>query len=564
MKFNDFEYSRPDMPSFKADFEAAIQTFSEASDLKTQDEAMRHINDLRSSFDSMNQIASIRYTQDTTNEQYVVEQQFFDEQLPVFQELESKFYQALIDSQFKDELQDKWGKQLFDIAAAKVKTISPEVVEDLKRENQLASSYTKLIASAKITFEGKERNLQELTPFEQDLDRDMRKRASEAKWGFFEKNGDEIDRIFDELVKVRHQIAVKLGYENYVPLAYNRLMRTDYDAKMIANYRQQVLEEVVPVAVELRQRQAKRLGLDSLAYYDTPLTFNTGNPTPKGNPDWIVENGQKMYADLSPETDEFFNFMLDNDLMDLVSRKGKATGGYCNFISNQKAPFIFSNFNGTSHDINVLTHEAGHAFQVYMSRNYSVPEYNWPTYEACEIHSMSMEFFAWPWMESFFKNDTEKFKFEHLNDSVLFLPYGVSIDEFQHFVYENPDASPKERKAAWRSIEKKYLPWMDYSDNDFLEEGSFWQKQAHLFFTPFYYIDYTLAQVCAFQFWKRANENREDAFADYVKLCKAGGSQSFLSLVEYANLNSPFEDGCIKEAMVPIKEYLETVDDMVL
>ncbi|MGB0930412.1 MAG: M3 family oligoendopeptidase [Chitinophagales bacterium] len=564
MKFNDFEYSRPDMSSFKADFEAAIQTFSEASELKAQDEAMSRINDLRSAFDSMNQIAAIRYTQDTTNEQYVVEQQFFDEQLPVFQELESKFYQALIDSRFKDALEEKWGKQLFDIAAAKVKTISPEVVEDLKRENQLASSYTKLLASAKILFEGKERNLQELTPFEQDLNRDMRKRASEAKWGFFEKNAGEIDRIFDELVKVRHLIATKLGYENYVPLAYNRLMRTDYDAKMVANYRQQVLEEVVPVAAELRQRQAKRLGLDSLAYYDTMLTFNTGNPTPKGNPDWIVENGKKMYADLSPETDEFFNFMLDNDLMDLVSRKGKATGGYCNFISNQKAPFIFSNFNGTSGDINVLTHEAGHAFQVYMSRNYSVPEYNWPTYEACEIHSMSMEFFAWPWMESFFKNDTEKFKFEHLNDSVLFLPYGVSIDEFQHFVYENPDASPKERKAAWRNIEKKYLPWMDYSENDFLEEGSFWYKQAHLFFTPFYYIDYTLAQVCAFQFWKRANDNREDAFADYVKLCKAGGSQSFLKLVEYANLNSPFEDGCIKEAMVPIKAYLETVDDMVL
>ncbi|MEZ4887119.1 MAG: M3 family oligoendopeptidase [Chitinophagales bacterium] len=564
MKFNDFEYSRPDMPTFKASFEAAIQTFSAASELDAQSEAMIQINKLRSSFDSMNQIAAIRYTQDTANEQYVAEQQFFDEQSPVFQELESKFYQALIDSQFREALQEKWGKQLFDIAAAKIKTISPEVVEDLKRENHLASSYTKLLASAKILFEGKERNLQELTPFEQDLDRDVRKRASEAKWGFFEKNGAEIDRIFDELVKVRHQIATKLGYENYVPLAYNRLMRTDYDAKMVANYRQQVLEEVVPVAAELRERQAKRLGLDKLKYYDTSLTFNTGNPTPKGNPDWIVENGKKMYADLSPETNEFFNFMLDNDLMDLVSRKGKATGGYCNYISNQKSPFIFSNFNGTSHDINVLTHEAGHAFQVYMSRNYQVPEYNWPTYEACEIHSMSMEFFAWPWMESFFKNDTEKFKFEHLNDSVLFLPYGVSIDEFQHFVYENPEASPKERKAAWRSVEKKYLPWMDYSDNDFLEEGSFWQKQAHLFFTPFYYIDYTLAQVCAFQFWKRANENREDAFADYVKLCKAGGSQSFLKLVDYANLNSPFEDGCIKDAMVPIKEYLEMVDDMVL
>ncbi len=564
MKFNEFEYQRPNMATFKADFEGRIQQFDQSDSITLQNEIMEQINDLRSFFDSMNQIASIRYTQDTTNEHYVAEQKFFDEELPIFQELEAKFYQSLISSPFKAELQEQWGKQLFDIAAAKVKTISSEVVEDLKQENLLASSYTKLIASAKIQFDGKVLNLQEMTPFEQHSDRDVRRRANAAKWTFYEQNGVEIDRIFDELVKVRHKIATQLGYENYVPLAYNRLMRTDYDAQMVAGYRQQVLEEVVPVAVQLRERQAKRLGLDKLAYYDISLTFNTGNPTPKGSPDWIVENGQKMYTELSPETDEFFNFMLDNDLMDLVSRKGKATGGYCNFISNQKAPFIFSNFNGTSHDINVLTHEAGHAFQVYMSRNYAVPEYNWPTYEACEIHSMSMEFFAWPWMESFFKNDTEKFKFEHLNDSVIFLPYGVAIDEFQHYVYENPHVSPLERKTAWRNIEKKYLPWMDFSENSFLDQGAYWQRQTHLFHTPFYYIDYTLAQVCAFQFWKKATENREDAFADYVKLCKAGGSQPFLQLVDYANLNSPFEDGCIKETMVPIKAYLETVDDTVL
>lgn len=564
MKFNEFEYQRPDMATFKADFEGQIEQFDQSDSVAVQNKIMEQINELRSFFDSMNQIAAIRYTQDTTNVHYVAEQKFFDEQLPVFQELEAKFYESLISSSFKAELQEQWGKQLFDIAAAKVKTISAEVVNDLKQENLLASSYTKLIASAKIQFDGKVLNLQEMTPFEQHSDRNVRRRANAAKWAFYEKNGAEIDRIFDELVKVRHKIATQLGYENYVPLAYNRLMRTDYDAKMVAGYRQQVLEEVVPVAVQLRERQAKRLGLEKLAYYDISLTFNTGNPTPKGNPDWIVENGQKMYAELSPETDEFFNFMLDNDLMDLVSRKGKATGGYCNYISNQKAPFIFSNFNGTSHDINVLTHEAGHAFQVYMSRNYAVPEYNWPTYEACEIHSMSMEFFAWPWMESFFKNDTEKFKFEHLNDSVIFLPYGVAIDEFQHYVYENPHVSPLERKTAWRNIEKKYLPWMDFSENEFLAQGAFWQRQTHLFHTPFYYIDYTLAQVCAFQFWKKANENREDAFADYVKLCKAGGSQPFLQLVDYANLNSPFENGCIKETMVPIKVYLETVDDMVL
>ena len=263
-----------------------------------------------------------------------------------------------------------------------------------------------------------------------------------------------------------------------------------------------------------------------------------------------------MYEDLSKETGEFFKFMQENHLMDLVAKKGKAGGGYCTFIEDYKAPFIFSNFNGTSGDIDVLTHEAGHAFQVYSSRHFEIPEYYWPTYEACEIHSMSMEFFTWPWMDLFFKEDTDKYKFSHLSDALLFLPYGVSVDEFQHWVYENPEATPKERKLQWREIEKKYLPHKDYEGNDYLENGGFWQRQGHIYNSPFYYIDYTLAQICAFQFWKRSRENQEEAWADYVKLCKLGGSMSFTKLVEAANLISPFEDGCVESVVGEIETWL--------
>jgi M3 family oligoendopeptidase len=253
--------------------------------------------------------------------------------------------------------------------------------------------------------------------------------------------------------------------------------------------------------------------------------------------------------------------MQENNLMDLVAKKGKAGGGYCTYIENYKSPFIFSNFNGTSGDIDVLTHEAGHAFQVYSSRHFEIPEYYWPTYEACEIHSMSMEFFTWPWMELFFEEDTDKYKFSHLSDALLFLPYGVSVDEFQHWVYENPEATPKERKLKWREIEKKYLPHKDYDGNKYLENGGFWQRQGHIYNSPFYYIDYTLAQICAFQFWKRSRENQEEAWADYVNLCKLGGSMSFTKLVEAANLISPFEAGCVESVVGVIENWLNSVDD---
>ena len=435
----------------------------------------------------------------------------------------------------------------------------------MQQENKLVSEYNKLVASAQIEFDGKTLTLAQLGPYGESTDRAVRKAARETSANFFAKNEEKFDELYDKLVKLRHKIATTLGYKNYVELGYINMDRVDYDAEMVSKFRDQVRDYIVPVATKLYERQAKRIGVQGdFKFYDEGLNFLTGNATPQGSPEWIVENGKKMYEELSPETGEFFNFMIDNDLMDLVAKKGKESGGYCTFIEDYNAPFIFSNFNGTSGDIDVLTHEAGHAFQVYSSRNIGIPEYLWPTYESCEIHSMSMEFFTWPWMELFFKEQTEKYKFSHLSSGLLFLPYGVSVDEFQHVVYENPEMTPAERKAAWKEIEAKYLPHRDYDGHAYLEAGGFWQRQAHIYASPFYYIDYTLAQICAFQFWKRSRENFEEAWKDYVHLCSLGGSLSFTNLVREAGLISPFEEGCVESVIGTIEDFLNSVDDTIL
>jgi M3 family oligoendopeptidase len=561
MKFSDFNYQRPNMEDMEQQFNNLLQNFSAAQSFEEQDKAMEAINNLRSQCESMREIAGIRHTIDTNNEYYQKEQDFFDEAQPIYQGIISKYYHALVNSKFRVELEQKWDKQLFSLAEFALKTFEPDIIEDLQMENRLSSEYTKLIASAQINFEGEERTLSQLVPFQLSTDRDMRKRANEAKYQFFVENEEKLDQIYDDLVKIRTKIARKLGYENFVQLGYTRMNRIDYNAEMVANFRKQVQEHIVPVATKLKEQQRKRIGVDKLTYYDDKFSYKTGNAAPKGNPEWIVENGKRMYAELSDETKEFFNFMFDNELMDLVSKKGKAGGGYCTYISKYKSPYIFSNFNGTAGDIDVLTHEAGHAFQVYSSRSYEVPEYGFPTNEACEIHSMSMEFFTWPWMELFFKEDVDKYKFSHLGGALLFIPYGVTVDEFQHFVYENPDATPAERKKAWRDIEKKYLPHRTYEENDYLERGGFWHQQGHIFEDPFYYIDYTLAQICALQFWKRANSGEKKAWDDYVALCKEGGSKPFLKLVKIANLKSPFEDGCVKSVIGDIEAWLDSIDD---
>lgn len=561
MKFSNIDYSRPDISKVEEKFNHLINLFENAENFEEQDALIKDINDLRMEFQTQSTIASIRYSIDTNDKEFEAEQDFFDSNGPVYEGLIHKYYSAIAKSKYRKELEEKWGKQLFDVAEVSLRTFSPEIIEDLKIENELKTDYTKLLASANIFFDGETRNLQGLIPYMESTDRETRKAANEAKWKFFEDNKGEFDRLYDELVKVRARMAKKLGYKNFVQMGYDRMGRTDYNAEMVANFRAQVLQYIVPIAVKLKHKQQARLGLDSFRYYDQPLDYKSGNAKPNGSPEWIVRCAKNMYSELSPETNEFFNFMLDNELMDLVNKTGKETGGYCTFIEKYKAPFIFSNFNGTMGDIEVLTHEAGHAFQAYSSRNFEIPEYFFPTSEACEIHSMSMEFLTWPWMNCFFKDQTEKFKYSHLKGSLVFIPYGVTVDEFQHWVYDNPDATPAERNNAWLDIEKKYLPYIDYDDNEFLKQGGRWQQQRHIYMSPFYYIDYCLAQICAFQFWKKSHENREEALADYLRLCKEGGSKSFLELVATAHLISPFKDGCIESFVGEIENWLMNFDD---
>ena len=561
MKFEEFTYTRPQMETLQADFSALLETFKQATSEEVAVDAFEKMDALRQAFSTMYNICYIRHSVNTKDEFYEAENNFFDQNNPTVTDLTNRFYKLLLVTPFRSALEAKWGKQLFVIAELSQKSFKPTILDDMKIENKLSSDYSKLKAGAKITFEGKDYNLSSIIPLVTSDDRATRKAASLAKWAFFEKNAAEFEKIYADQVQVRHRIAQKLGYKNFVELGYARMQRSDYDAAMVANFRKQIQEHIVPLASNLYERQRKRIGVDTFKFYDESYRFASGNAKPKGSPQWIVENAKKMYNELSPETATFFKYMNENNLMDLENKDGKATGGYCTYIDNHGAPYIFSNFNGTSGDIDVLTHEAGHAFQVYSSRNIGLSEYNWPTYEACEIHSMSMEFFTWPWMKLFFQEDVDKYKFSHLAGAVCFLPYGVAVDEFQHAVYENPNMTTGERNQVWRDIEQKYLPHRNYDGHAFLEKGTFWQRQSHIFASPFYYIDYTLAQICAFQFWKKDQEDHTEAWNDYLRLCQVGGSQSFLDLVKYANLRSPFEDGCVASVVGVVENWLNSVDD---
>ncbi|WP_233879264.1 M3 family oligoendopeptidase [Virgibacillus halodenitrificans] len=559
--FENFVYVRPDIKKEQELFYIFLADFRKAASVSEANKAIEKINEQRNRLSSLFNIVYIRSSIDTNDDFYQKERDFFDDIDPEITALHTAFYKELIKSPFRLELEKKWGKQLFDIADYTIKAFSEEVIQLLKEENKLTSAYAKLVASAQVEFQGEVYTLAQLSPFAQDQDRETRKKAIQASTGFFEKHQGEFDDLYDKLVKIRHKIATTLGYKNFIELGYIRMLRVDYDTTMVEKFRKQVREVIVPLVSKLYEKQKKRIGVNTLKFHDENFKFKSGNAKPKGDPQWIIENGKKMYEELSRETKDFFQYMLDRNLMDLEAKKGKEAGGYCTFVEDYQAPFIFANFNGTSGDVDVLTHEAGHAFQVYSSRNIGIPEYIWPTYESAEIHSMSMEFFTWPWMELFFKEETDKYKYTHLADGLQFIPYGVAVDEFQHQVYENPEWTPSDRKKAWKKLEEIYLPHREYDNNSYLAAGGFWQRQGHIYEVPFYYIDYTLAQICAFQFWKRSQENYQEAWEDYLKLCKLGGSKSFLGLLESANLQSPFKEGTIEAVVQTIEEWLDQVDD---
>ena len=546
MKFQEYKYERPNYKEIKESFLDLVNKIKSADSYKEQYKYIMELNDIRKHIETMSTLASIRNSINTADEFYEKETNYWDEHGPLYTELNSDFYKAIVNSKFKEEIINDFSEQFYKICEYSLKSFSPEIIPQLQEENKLMSRYTKLLASAKINFKGENLNLSGLYKYMLSQDRSERIEASKAYYNYFEKHEEEFDEIYDNLVKVRHDIAKKLGFSNFTELGYIRMHRTDYNPEMVVNLRRQILEYIVPLCNKLYEKQAKRLNLNKLTYIDENLEFLDGNATIKGDSAYIIENGIKMYKELSKETKEFFDFMLENNLMDLETKHNKSAGGYCTYIPDYKAPFIFSNFNGTSEDMDVLTHEAGHAFQLFMSRYIDMQEINFPTLDSCEIHSMSMEFITYPWMENFFKEDTDKYKFAHLCSAIKFLPYGVVVDEFQHIVYDNPNMTKDERKTVWRNLEKKYLPHRDYEDNKILEKGCWFFKQGHIFKDPFYYIDYVLAQICAFQFLKKMEENREEGWEDYLRICKVGGTQSFLQIVKTGKLISPFDDNCIK------------------
>lgn len=558
MKFSEMPYSRPDMEMLATATTETLAAMKAAPDAAGQIAAYDAFEKKIQTAGTMQQIAYIRHTINTKDEFYNAENDYMDEIGPKLQELTHQVNTALLESPYRAELEKHYGALMFKNLEIAARSFSPAIVELMQEENKLVSEYQNLYASATVEFDGKTMPLPLLGPYKQDPNRAVRKAAYEADAKFFDSHREELDTLYDKLVKVRNAQAKKMGLPNYIPLGYDRMGRNCYTAKDVAAFRDQIAEDMVPIVAKVKEAQRRRIGVEKLAFYDEPISFADGNAVPEGTPDEILAAGKKMYQELSPETAEFIDFMFDNELFDVLSRDGKAPGGYCTEIADYKSPFIFSNFNATAGDVDVLTHEAGHAFESYRAFKRELPSLlHSPTIEACECHSMSMEFLTAPWHHLFFGKQTEKYELGHCEDALVFIPYGCMVDEFQHKVYETPEMTPEERNELWLSLEKKYRPWIDFDQLPFYSRGGGWQRQLHIYEVPLYYIDYCMAQTVAFQFWNLSRENYAEAWKRYMTFVDKAGTQTFAELVESAGLKVPYHAGCIKEIGESISKWLE-------
>ena len=555
--FDDMVAPKPDLDAVRSAYARLRERYAAAESAEERLRVIRDWDSLREVVDTWMAMVHLRFSADTRDEAAKAEREERDRVAPKYTELAVDFKKMLLNDTHRPTLEAHFGPTAFALWDADARTFDPSIETELIEESKLCAEFAELHASAQIPFRGEMLNQSGIRRYTVDADRNTRVEANRARWGWFAENAADFDRIYGEMTTTRHSIARKLGYDNFVGLGYDRMSRVDYNRDDVESFRNEVRDCVVPLVAELRISQAQILGIDRTMFWDEPVFDLRGNPTPNGGHDWMIARATEMYDALHPEIGSFFRMMRDRNLLDLKMRDGKSAGGFCMSIPTYKVPYIFANFNGTKHDVVVFTHEMGHAFQVWSSRNVELYDYLWPTYESCEIHSMSLEYLTWPHMDKFFGDDADRFRRHHLTDALCFLPYGVAVDHFQHLVYSNPEANNEERRQMWKQVEEIYLPWRCYGELPHLGEGGFWHVQSHVFEMPFYYIDYTLASACALQFWLRSRRDPHETLEAYVALCHRGGTLPFRGLTESAGLVSPFAPGSLRDVVEEARKTLE-------
>ena len=561
IKIKDMEYSRIDIDAECAALEKAAEKARAARSgselIEVRAEMIRAIKHIR----TMNSLCYIRFTLNTRDEFYLAEQAYYDENMPRLSACGAKFNKAFLSSPHLPDALEKMNPDVAKVYELALKVTDEKIVPDMAEEAALVTEYDRLMSEMDFVFRGRKMPFSMLRKYFDDSDRTVRKAATECAGKRMSRDAKKLDSLFAKLVAVRARMAKKMGLPSYAVMGDMLMGRYSYGRKELRAFREETAAGVVPLISDMKRAVAKTLGIDKIMLYDNEAYFAEGNPAPAHDAKGLFAAAKAMYHDMSAESGEFIDEMLAADAFDVFSRDGKWGGGYCTSIDDYAQPFILANFNGSSGDVDVLTHEAGHALAYYeMFRSGADYELNLGTMSVAEIHSMAMEFFAWKYAESFFGSRADDYRRMHLMSSLTFLPYGVEVDEFQETCYENPDMTPNERNALWRDLDEKYRPYLSCDGIPYFERGTRWQYQMHIYENPMYYIDYCLSQTVAHKFLLDSLTDYDEAFSRYMKLLRTAGELPFGKLVESVGIPDPLVSrGSLTDTTRKARALLESI-----
>jgi M3 family oligoendopeptidase len=560
MNLKDIAYERPDLDAAQAALQSLVGRVREAKSAEERLAILSECEALLSHITTGLALTQLRYYTNALEPNCAADMAYLGENAPRLDALANELTSALLDAPDRNKLAQVLGAFFFEQAAAHRRTTTDKN-ESLQIEEQvLVQEYTVLVAQASVHFEGKTHSLSGMTRFYANPARETRRSAMLAVSGWYEENAAELDGIFDKLVKNRAQQAKNLGFDGYTDLRY--ATRYGYGRREIEAFRAHIQKTWVPLVSEIKERQRKRLGVETFRMYDSPARFPDGNPKLVVKRRAFVDAARAMFRKLSPEAGDYFQTLDESGMLDLFDRKGKVSyAGFCLWLPDYKMDFICGRFTGDQTDFEVLTHEFGHAYASLRAEKAGVRfvQLDAPQ-EIMETHSKSMELFTMPCADMFFGGDARRYQIKQLE----YIPYLVTSiclgDDFQHAIYDNPEMTPAARNDAYARIYRSYNPYLDETDLPFVSWGSQWQDTLVIYSMPFYYIDYALAQIIALALYRESLSDFSAAWARYLKFMDAAGTMPLPTLAKACGLPDPFDENTLDDLAAFLTDELAKLE----
>ena len=503
----------------------------------------------------------IKMSCDTANEELVKNFQYFAEEIePKISPLSNELNKKFVDSPFMDDL-DKEKFFVYSRAIKKALEIYREENIELFTQLQVKQQkYQGITGAMSVEINGQEYTLEQASIFIKDLNREVRENA----WKTIQQrrliDKDDLNILFDELIKLRNQVALNAGFANYRDYMFQALGRFDYTPQDCYDFANAIEKEIVPILKEQAEKRREALGLETLRPWDMEVSVS-GKPAlkPFNNGTELIDKSISCFNAIDEKLGTKLATMKANNLFDVESRKGKAPGGYNYPLAETGAPFIFMNSANSLRDLTTMVHEGGHAIHTFLTANLELNDFKHCPSEVAELASMSMELISMDNWNVYFDSEEDliRAKKEQLADVLKTLPWVAVIDQFQHWIYTNPNHTAADREVTFKQIYNRFgAGFADWTDLD-QQFGNVWQKQLHLFEVPFYYIEYAIAQLGAIAVWKNYKENPEKALEQYLAALSLGYTKPMNEIYETAGIKFDFSAEYVKELAAFVKEELE-------